>query len=234
MPKLYKWYIDKHKMSDKNEVLRAHGIVTGHNKLRDTTFINTSEVKTVIIENGIAIVQTRNTRYECDLECAQYDLFDVPEIIPNFDLYKMIYASEQKNKRVALENDGVVIILGNNREYYFDSIYIKFQGEEKYSNQVQPHIGMFQDSVLCILDTEKISIDYRYFPYQNFHVEFYSWMREIDTYIENCGDKTLFVTAEHRVYKILPQDRKKIIEENAEGAISDLNHTDLYDVWDRL
>lgn len=210
VPRLYNWYIDRYKMSDGSEVLRAHGIVTGHDRLRDTTFINTSEVKEVTIENDIAIVQTRNTRYECSLESAKYESFEVPEVIPDFVVYRDRYSNLQKTKNNVLDKDGVLIALGNNREYYFDSIYVKFEGEEKYSDQVCPHIGMFQDSVLCRLNTKRYRIDYRYFPYPGLRVEFYEWMPEIDTYIENCGDEELLVTAEGKDYKIPPGEKKII------------------------
>lgn len=231
MPRLYNWYIDKCKVGDGFEVLRAHGIVTGHERFMDTTFVNTSEVKHITIENEIAIIQTRNTRYECDLKSAKYEFFEVPEVIPDFIVYRDKYANLRNKENHALEQDGVLLVLGNNKEYYFNSIYAKFGDEEKYSDQAYPHIGMFQDSVLCMLDMERYRIDYRYFPFQGLHVEFYSWMDEIDTFIENCGDEELFVTVKGNVYRIDPGKRKKIIEENAEKESYELNYTDLYDIW---
>ncbi|WP_405322087.1 hypothetical protein [Frisingicoccus sp.] len=232
MPKLYDWYITQWTSNDGSKILQANGIVTGHKRLVDTTFIYTSSVKEVSMEGDIAIIQTMNTRYECRMDCANYEKFEATDLIPNFDAYRKKYGGGLRKKDIHLEEDGVVITLGNNRQYYFESIYARIKDQERYSDQAHLHIGMMQDSVLCTFTLGDTYINYRYFPYQGLHVEFYSWMDEMDTYIENCGDEPIRVSVRGKVYKIGCDERKKIIPENAEKETHGLGTRDLYDIMD--
>ena len=230
MPRLYDWYINKVELYDGRSVLIAHGVVTGHERLHDATYINTSEVISVESNEDDVVINTRNSRYECSMKNVDYDSFEEKNLITDFELYRKKYG-ENKKITPEIDENTALIILGNNRYYYFDSIYVKYNGVIYGDTEPEVHVGMFQDSVLFTKFIDERHIDYRYFPYKGVKVDFYSWMDDIDTYIENCGDKELFVSVFGEVYKIYPNERKQIISENAEAKEYEFNKVDLYDVW---
>lgn len=63
MPRLYRWYI-----TSTNSGFRAHGIVTGNPNFEDSTFINTSTLQNIEVENHLVKLQTLNTLYEANIE----------------------------------------------------------------------------------------------------------------------------------------------------------------------
>lgn len=224
---LHYWYIENEIYVNVNFII-AHGIVTGHNRLADSIYIDTSEVREIIIdkENEEAIVKTRNSTYYCPLVYCEWEKQEKDKsLIPEFDLLKAKY--QNKIKQPTIEEDKVLLVLSNFNEYYFNSLFYKPKGrkkEEKY--YAKPHIGMIQDSY--IIGCENESIDIRYFPhFQN--IEFYSEQTDgKPLYVENIGDVTLFVKSSKGLIKLQPGDRKEISKENAEKKIPILPRGDLY------
>ncbi len=233
MPRLYNWYIEKIKGSDEGSELWARGIVSGHERLADGMFIHTSPIMTVTIEDEIVIIQTKNTRYECSMENADYDRFTESKIIADFEVFREKYDVPKEKYVPELEENAVLLVLGNNRHYYFDSYHVNYNGKCESMYDVHPHIGMFQDSVLCMLYFEDRCVDYRYFPFKRCHVEFYSWEDDFKTYVENCGDDPLYISFSGSVYKVSPKERTLLSVENAEKERISLCTVDLYDVWGR-
>lgn len=235
MARLYDWYIEKKNKLNPDSELWAKGVVSGHVRMPDGLFIHTSAIESVTLENETAIIQTRNTRFECKMENADYDKFTESQMIAGFDDFKKKYDTSKVKyvPEAELKENEVLFVLGNNREYYFDSFHVKYNGKKESFYTVHPHVGMFQDSVLCQCFIEKRCIDYRYFPYKGCHVEFYSWENHLKTYIENCGDEPFFVTVGGNVYAIPAKKRILITPKNAEKEKPHLGRTDLYDVWHR-
>lgn len=236
MPRLYKWYIVKMSGAEGKGIRIAYGIVTGHAQLQDAIFIHTSEIEHVEVNGNDVVIQTRNSRYECRMEDADYEAFSDTSLIRDYELFREKYGDRNvKGKEIPhLEENSALLILGNNREYYFDSFYVKYEGEVRSIENAHVHIGMIQDSVLCRESFDKKYVDYDYFPYQNLHVEFYGWDYDLETYIENCGDRDLYVSAIGEVFQIHPSERRHIIPETAdkftEAEVMELSETDLYDI----
>lgn len=224
---LHYWYITEETYENGNFVV-AHGIVTGHNRLEDSIFINTSEVREIIIdkENEEAIVKTRNSTYNCPLEYCEWEIQkNDKNLIPEFDLLKKKY--QDRIKQPTIEEDKVLLVLSNFNEYYFNSLFYQPKGrKKKVKFYGKPHIGMIQDSF--IIGSEIETIDIRYFPhFQN--IEFYSEQTDgKPLYVENIGDVTLFVNSSKGLIKLEPGDRKEISKENAEKKIPMLPRGDLY------
>ena len=61
---LHYWYIDLH-----NEKLIAHGLVTGHPRVEDTTKIHTSPIQNISVDYDAeeVLVRTKNRVYHCPL-----------------------------------------------------------------------------------------------------------------------------------------------------------------------
>ena len=216
MARLYNWYIEKQNKSNSDSELWARGVVSGHVRLPDGLFIHTSTIVGVTLENETAIIQTLNTRFECKMENADYDKFTESQMIEGFDDFKKKYDNPKVKYEPNLKENEVLLVLGNNREYYFDSYHVNYRGKTEALYNAHPHVGMFQDSVLCQCFIQRRCIDYRYFPYKGCHVEFYSWENHLKTYIENCGDDPLFVTVYGNVYLIPSKERVLISPQNAE------------------
>ncbi len=214
--KLHYWYIN-----EINGHTVAHGIVSGHNRLADSTFVHTSSVKNVEtdFDSDEVVVSTKNSIYHCPLEYCKWDKQDeFPEIIPEYEKAKELYNGKIFNP--SIEDGKVLLVLANFCDYYFHSLYCvpenSSTGKPCEYNAI-PHIGMFVDSFLIF--TEKGSIDLRYSPHYE-EVEFYSEdTEEMPLYIENLGDITLYAKTSVGRIKLQPGERKEVIAENAEDDV---------------
>ena len=219
------WYVDGELNSS---CWMAHGIVTGHPKLEDATFIHTSTINNILIdkENGEAVIKTRNTEYHCPLEYCRWDEQEEhPDSIPEYEWIKENF--ENKIHYPSIEDEKVLLVISNFNEYYFNSLYYKPNAAgEKLSYKGVPHIGMFQDSFL--IRSEDSSIDLRYFPHFE-NIEFY--LEHTDGkrfYIQNIGDCTLYARTSKGYIKLNPGERKEVSEDNAEAEEPVLHMGDLY------
>ena len=226
---LYYWYMEDVNCAGIDFTI-MHGIVSGHHRLMDSTFINTSLINsyTVNYDDSELVVQTENTVYHCPLAYCNFDQQDlVKNQIPNYEKIKQEYKNKINEELPVADDENVLLVISNHNEFYFHSLYYKPEGadaEVKYS--AFPHIGTFQDSFLII--SEEGNIDMRYFPhFQN--IQFY--MQDTDNkpfYIENLGDITLYCRTLNGLIKLNPGERKEVSEKNTEKEEVDLSDEDLY------
>ena len=230
MCKLYNWYLSR----DESGRRIAKGVVTGHYRLSDGKFIHTSRIIGVEMDGDTAMIRTKNSLYKCSMKDALYDEFEYTHMIDGFDEYRERFG--QQTEEPANLNEGEVLIrLGNNREYYFDSVRMKYKGCEECIDCPDVHVGMFQDSVLSRFYEYEDYGDSRYFdywPYKGRHVEFYSWDDTgLNVYIENVGDDKMYATVKGNVYSIQPGEKKMITKENRENEVPQLSTEDLHNVF---
>ncbi len=227
---LHYWYIGEHEYGDGNRYRIAHGIVTGHKKLMDTTDMHSSEVKAIHIDQteGELVVTTRNSAYHCPLTYCRFKKQDeYPDIIPDYEILKKKYQGTMVYPTI--EPGKVLLVLANFSDYYFHSLYyipIDSESGEPLEYTGWPHVGMLQDSYL--INTEDYRVDIRYFPhFQN--IEFYSEdTDECPFFIENIGDIVLYARTHVGIIRLEPGERKEVIEDNAEGEKPILSDGDLY------
>ena len=94
-PTLRNWYIEE---NDDGKLL-AHGVVSGHKKVRDNTRIHTSVIISVetLIEKNKIIIATKNTVYDCKLsDCRFYRQNNYPNVIENYNIIKEKYDIQEK------------------------------------------------------------------------------------------------------------------------------------------
>ena len=120
MAKLYNWYL-----SNYNEYILAHGIVTGHTKLADSTSIHTSDVREVYISDNAeqVIIMTQNTKYFCNIESMNKDAILncietnknkidwVKHLIKAVEIYDSINTANLR--KYSVENNQILMVLGN-------------------------------------------------------------------------------------------------------------------------
>ena len=226
---LHYWYVDENTDDATGEkYIRAHGVVTGHDRLADANRIHTSEVVSVEVDRstGEALIHTRNSLYHCPLAYCDYDKQDeYPLLIPDYEIVKAEY--KDKREFPAIEAGKILLVLSNFDEYYFHSLYYLPEGAcEAAEYRSCAHIGTFQDSYL--IRVKGMPIDIRYFPhYQN--VEFYS--QDTDgkpLYLENIGDVPLYAKRFSGTICLQPGERKEVRKENAEENPPMLPKGDLY------
>lgn len=200
---LHYWYVDEE---------CAHGVVTGHERLRDTTFIHTSKVKEIVIdkENGEAVITTENSVYHCPLEYCMWKKQEQMEAcLPEYDWIKENY----KNKRQypAIEEGKILLVLSNFNPYYFNSLYYKPVGaENNLPFRVWRKEGTFTDS--CLIGCEGTPIDIKYHSLFR-EIEIYSENTgSMPMYIENIGDCVLFVNTWKGSLVLLPGERKEVLK----------------------
>lgn len=246
MTSLHQWYLT-HAVGG---MFILHGVVTGHPKLPDAHSIHTSYLHSVMQDEEVPcrfVFRTKNTEYHLTMEDCDYkrcrrfiQMLPVPGELPGLEQWASqfeAFAQEYEKDEPACEapDDAILLRLGNNREYYFDSMDIKLNGAH-LPTRMWPHVGMFQDSVLCQSCRTDIDEEYdlRYFPYRNGNVEFYCWeSQELPVCIENCGDDDLRVKVAQWAYFIPVGERVLIDPTNASPGVKLTSHQDLYDVWEQ-
>ena len=104
-PHLYHWCMEKnvHPYTGEEYTL-AHGIVTGHKSLTDTTFIHTSPVQHIEVdrETEQVCIQTRNTEYHCRLSDCDFSKPGTYELIPGLSEYAEKYKGEKKYEQMTI------------------------------------------------------------------------------------------------------------------------------------
>lgn len=225
--RLYYWFLSEAEYNGE-KYIQAHGNVTGHSRIADSVFINTSEVMAYYIDTNSEdlIIETKNTTYKCPLlYCNFKEQSKDSDIIPNFDKIKAEY--EYKLEKHSIEPGNVLLVISNFDNYYFHSLYcVKQEGEDCINCHGSAHIGTFQDSFLVL--SEDYSIDLRYFPHFQY-IEFYSEDTDgIPFFIENIGSTIIYAETSEGTIKLSPGERKKVCKDNAEGDEIHLAGGDLY------
>lgn len=203
-PALWKWYIEK--LGDGK--LRAHGVVTNHHGIMDSTLIHTSRVMSVKtdIDNDEMVITTKNTVYHCKLSTCRFAKQDgYPDVLENYDCIKERYCIPQAEPEI--EQGKVLLVLSDYDEFYFHSLCVKNSTDdlEKYNSNA--NLGMFQDSYLIYTNDHRI--DLRYFPGDR-RIEFYSIETNgMPLYIENIGSCSLILQVQNResYYTLKPGER---------------------------
>lgn len=226
---LYYWY-----MEDINylgiEYAIIHGIVSGHKRLMDSIFINSSFINSYMVnyDDSELVVRTENTVYHCPLAYCNFDQQDlVKNQIPDYEKIKREYKGRAEKELPTADEGDVLLVISNHNQYYFNSLYYKPNGTyEKVKYFSGPHIGMLQDSFL--VRSGEGNIDLRYFPHSQ-NIDFYT--QDTDNkpfYIENIGDITLYCRTFSGLIKLNPGERKEVTKENVEKVSVDLPDGDLY------
>ena len=218
---LHYWYLDS-----KDGKVKAHGNVTGHRKLEDSQFINTSQVVDTRFDAASEemVIRTLNTEFHCPMTYCKFRKQDeFPGLIENYEELKEKY--KDKIEYPEIEQGKVLLVISNFDDYYFHSLCVKNENDEVQRFSTFPHIGMFQDSFLIGSD----HVDIRYFPHYR-NIEFYSSNTDgRPLYAENIGSTTLYIISGRNTYRLDPGERKELKKENAEqDPPTNLPDGDLY------
>ena len=218
---LHYWYMDSN-----DGIVKAHGNVTGHRKLEDSQFINTSQVVETRYEAASEemVIRTMNTEFHCQIRYCRFRKQDkFPELIENYEELKAKYSGRIDFPEI--EPGKVLLVLSDFDDYYFHSLCVKNRNGEVQDYMGYPHVGMFQDSYLIGSD----HVDIRYFPHYK-NIELYSSNTDgRPLYAENIGSTTLYIISGKCTYRLEPGERKELKKENAEqDPPTNLPDGDLY------
>ena len=186
MIKLTQWYLTEHLLKDtKEKCYVAHGVVSGHPKLADGDFINTSIIEEIRLDSSnnclIMLTHSKN-EYMLLLADIDFDGFEktrdyLEEFnVPTLSLRKCLKLHHEAEEDILSKVENV---LQNNELYlqfygvFAQKAFFKNDAGEIREIRVTPHIGMFQDSYL-ITDFERGEVDFRYFDSLN-GIEPYHW-----------------------------------------------------------
>lgn len=226
---LHYWYIDE--VKDKEETwLCGNGIVTGHEKLRDSLLIHTPKITKMVMdyEAEELILHTGNGVYHCPFIFCDFDEQEkAPHLVPNFNWFLSEYVDRILYPEI--EQEKVLLTLSNYDPYYFRHIFY-FTKDEECPSGYETDTGIWNSQESYIIKSFDGRIDLRYIPhYQN--VEFYVENTDgAPWYIENAGDDTLYARTSAGVLRLEPGERKKVTKENAEKDEPILPGEDLYPV----
>lgn len=240
IPRLYYWSV---------RLGRAHGIVNGHPKQPDTTYIHTSLIREIEIddEHGEAVITTDNRIYRAELRSCAFGLqAEYANELPRYEElreryyqpcpegYGSGYPYNVMTVFPEIEQGKVLLVISDFDKYYFHSLCVKNKKGETLKYSAHSNIGMFQDSFiistedyLCA-ESDNCYIDLRYFPHYG-NIEFY----EAETcgmplYAENIGTSTIFIRLEGMMFTLNAGERKELCRENSEPIIKGLPDGDLY------
>lgn len=233
MIQLFHWYMEEIlSLRSGRQMYVLHGIVFGHGKQRDGTAIHTSEIQTIEFDaakQGIYVAHTRNTAYslriqDCKTSAMQHfwEIISDTAALPGWlQQWRERYDIDwERHGRIDWEvpKDGILLRLGNRGgEWLFDGMAVWDAGELQVLQEANIHLGMFQDSVLCVLRTKDGNrlYDLRYFVALGETVEFYKWETYgLPVYIENSGTSVITVTGRSKDdltywFQLMPGERTK-------------------------
>ena len=229
MYKIHNWYLSENKYG-----LIAHGNVTGHYKFPDSMFIHTSPIQDISVDGSTINFITLNSVYQCEAKEFSKQIVDIQELAENGykDILNPVIELLMNTSFIEIPieaHNEIIMFLGNTREYYFDKVVIDCNGEYSIEKEMYPHIGTFQDSVICDYWVGEECVDLRYFPYQGNRLQFYCVDKpEIKLSIENIGNDMLTVGIKGKVYKLKPGERQEIVDKKPNEKSEDVDGTDLY------
>lgn len=233
MIQLFHWYMEEiFSLRSGRQMYVLHGIVFGHGKQRDGTAIHTSEIQTIEFDaakQGIYVAHTRNTAYllriqDCKTSAMQHfwEIISDTAALPGWlQQWRERYDIDwERHGRIDWEvpQDGILLRLGNRGgEWLFDGMAVWDAGELQVLQEANIHLGMFQDSVLCVLRTKDGNrlYDLRYFVALGETVEFYKWETYgLPVYVENSGTSVITVTGQSKdnltyQFQLMPGERTK-------------------------
>ena len=231
MYKLHNWYIEH-----RDRGCIAWGNVTGHERFPDSMIIHTSLIQDATINGDEVTFKTMNSEYTCKAKSFKSNKF--PELQDANENNKSPWIEKVLNfingtsflEDYVEAHDEVIMFLGNTQEYYFGKVVIDWNGEYRVEKDMYPHIGMFQDSVICDYWVGESCIDLRYFPYQGNKLQFYCVDKpeNIKLSIENIGESELTVGILGRVYKLKSGERQEVTKIEPGEEAKDINGNDLY------
>ena len=152
MTSLHQWYLT-HAVGN---TYILHGVVSGHQKLPDAHSIRTSVLHSITQDEHDScqfIFRTKNTEYHLTMEDCDYkrcrkfvQMFPVKGELPGYESWasqfeRFAYKYERDHPDCEALDDTILLRLGNNCEYYFDSMDIKLNGVH-LPTHMYPHIGM--------------------------------------------------------------------------------------------
>ena len=233
MIQLFHWYMEEIlSLRSGRQMYVLHGIVFGHGKQRDGTAIHTSEIQTIefgAAKQGIYVAHTRNTAYplriqDCKTSAMQHfweTISDTAALPGWLQQWRERYDIDwERHGKIDWEvpQDGILLRLGNRGgEWLFDGMAVWDAGELQVLREANIHLGMFQDSVLCVLRTKDGNrlYDLRYFVALGETVEFYKWETYgLPVYVENSGTSVITVTGQSKdnltyQFQLMPGERTK-------------------------
>ena len=252
MTGLYHWYLEKVELKNmEEEAYIAHGIVTGHPWLPELCPARTSAVTSIDVDPtapDVIFLQTHNTKYHCHMREYNYEKCGIlqeedhthaPKGLSEWLSRLEEYAAKYSKPQYPKAPEGAILLrLGVNRRYYFDSMEINLGNGISLTTNSSIHIGTFQDSVLCTAHGElpdDENYDLRYFPFKDGNLSFYLWCPNgRPVYLENVGDRVLKIQMGRggSVYVLQPGERRIITPETANPGAVLTSETDLYNAWD--
>ncbi len=207
MADLINWSI-----TEKNDKYYLHGNVSGHSKLPNGMYVNTTSGKQFEVTDTALNIQTKNTLYTLPLGriCAD-SLRDGRSVILKLFgqdvLDKIINAAKDEQRCITerinnvlnrIDNDTVYLAFSSDIEYYFDLGIHKGSDGTVAAIEKCVHIGMLQDSVL--LQSNRATLC-SYFPHADNKIEFCGnsddeshKQGQLLGYIANTGEKAIKIT----------------------------------------
>ncbi len=207
MVELKNWHIERKAVSVE-DVFYAFGTVYGHKSPRcpDGTHIHTTRIMSIEDKGDFLEVCTRNTVYTLQKQEISsnfgaeggYFLWDFRKCFTGFlgekaeELLTELaeIAAEKLRKLIEqappLENGMFYLMLSAGAGFYYDDAFYKDKNGKIKKEEMQVHVGMFQDSVLLF------GCGVRYFPYKQNGIEFYYSMDEMFSEIVEDSDERVF------------------------------------------
>ncbi len=221
--KLFRWHVRK--IENNGEVyFAAEGNVIDHPYCINSERVVTKPLIRACYEEGSeeVLLYTKETEYHCLISECTFHGEGTCEYIP--ELKKFEQNKKQLNTPEAphdMQDGSVLVILSDHYEYYFDSAFVKHQGNcERLAMDV--HYGMIVDT--CLIsgkieeqkeDHENTKLLHIYYKPHSYHLEFYVWEAgEFNVYFENSGEYTIYLTTPEGIIEASPGKRVLVKREN--------------------
>ncbi len=197
---------------------QARGVVTGHSQIPDNTYIYTSTIQKIEVEEPNIVIYTRNSIYYCPIESCAFreqdeylryykDKMNQLEI-PRYEELKQKYTQQ----KAYIKDDSILLTLASGEPYAFDYIYCNAQEHGEVDFKTSPHIGVMADTFVIngIISNDK-QIDIRYYAHSKKAIEFYKLKTfEMPLYLKNSGQEAIKLSVEFCEHSIYIEPNQKI------------------------
>ena len=202
-----------------NDSITIHGIVTGHPKYTDTSRIYATSVLSAEydVDKEEMIVKTKEAVFRCPMDYCSFKMQDMfPELIKNYEELKERYINKRNSPEI--EQGKVLLTLSDFDAYYFHTLCVKDKsyGIMEYFNS--GNLGKYHNryQVVRWIETYNTTVVLRYYPHFR-NIELYEAETDgMPLYVENIGYNDIYVVNGNKYYRIKPNERKELSEENAE------------------
>lgn len=168
------------------------------------------------------LLYTDATEYHCPIsECTFYNMDAIMAFLPEMKMH-LNRKKKLPPEKPRLDNDSILMVLSDHYGYFFEGLYVKYDGKIYSVTDLDAHAGMMADSCpvkICGLpgkeDIEFSNVEMCYYPH-SYYLDFYLWNDYgLPVWFENRGEYTIHCKTPYGLMGVDSGKRVRICKDNS-------------------